>query len=312
MIPGIVDRTRHNLHAAGAIPPTACLLLFLISFLWGANIVAIKISNQGIPPLLAATLRSALASLLLFAYAYPKGQKVLFPTRDLGHAGAIGVLFGLDFLFLYWGLEYTLASRGIIFLYMHPFWVALGAHFLLPSDRLTSVKGAGLILAFAGIILVYGARSETLPAFYWLGDLMELLAGVFWAATTLYVKKVVRIRELSHYQTLFAQLCFSIPLLAAGSLMFERGLSLSLSAPVLGAFAFQCVVVAFLSYLLWFWMIHHFSVSRLSAFTFLAPLFGVLLGGLILGEDIPLLLWMGLLVVGGGIYLVNRPETSSE
>lgn len=312
MIPDTVGRTRDSLKAPGTIPLTASLLLLLICFLWGANIIAIKISNQGIPPLLAATLRSALASLLLFAYAYPRGQKVLFPTRDLGHAAAIGVLFGLDFLFLYWGLEFTLASRGIIFLYMHPFWVALSAHFLLPSDRLTSIKGAGLILAFAGIILVYGARSETLPPLYWLGDLMELLAGVFWAATTLYIKKVVQIRELSHYQTLFAQLSFSIPLLAAGSLIFERGQSLSLTAPVLGAFAFQCVVVAFLSYLLWFWMIHHFSVSRLSAFTFLTPLFGVLLGGLILGEDIPLLLWLGLLLVGAGIYLVNRPETASE
>ncbi len=300
-------RSQRSAKSSGNIPLTASLLLLLICFLWGANMVSIRISNQGIPPLFAALLRSTIASGLLFAYVRAKGQRLLFPRRDIWHAVAIGLLFGLDFLFLYWGLAFTHASRGIIFLYTHPFWVALGAHFLLPGDRLTMVKGTGMILAFAGIIAVYGARSDTLPPLYWLGDLMQLIAAVCWAATTLYIKRVVESRELSHYQTLYAQLFFSIPLLAAGSVIFERGQSLALTPSVVGAFAFQCLIVAFLSYLLWFRMIHRFSVSRLAAFTFLAPLVGVLLGGLILREDIPLLLWLGLLLVGAGIYLVNRP-----
>ena len=76
---------------------------------------------------------------------------------------------------------------------------------------------------------------------------------------------------------------------------------------MLGAFSYQCVVVAFFSYLLWFWMIHRFPVSRLAAFTFLAPMFGVILSGLVLKEPIPLLLWVGLVLIGAGIYLVNRP-----
>ena len=135
---------------------------------------------------------------------------------------------------------------------------------------------------------------------------MELAAAIFWGVTTLYVKQVVENRELTHYQTLFAQLLFSIPILGLGSLLFERGESLSLTGPVVGALAFQIIVVAFFSYLLWFWMIHRFAVSRLTAFTFLAPLFGVVLGGLMLKEAIPFLLWVGLALVGAGIYLVNR------
>jgi drug/metabolite transporter (DMT)-like permease len=97
-----------------------------------------------------------------------------------------------------------------------------------------------------------------------------------------------------------------------GSLLFERGRSLSLTAPVVGAFAYQCVVVAFFSYLLWFWMIHRFAVSRLTSFTFLAPLFSVILSGLVLKEPLPLLLWAGLALVGAGIYLVNRPRKVPE
>jgi drug/metabolite transporter (DMT)-like permease len=294
-----------------AIPLTASLILVMLCFLWGGNMVSVKISNQGIPPIAAATGRSIIAAALLWLYARSKGEKVLFPRGDLQHAAVIGILFGLEFILLYWGASFTDASRGIIFLYAQPFWTALGAHFLLPGDRLTPVKVAGLILAFAGLLSVYGARSTTLGPQHWLGDLMELGAGVSWALTTIYVKKILENRDLTHYQTLFAQFSFSIPLMAAAWLLFERSGALLLTPPVVGAFAYQCLLVAFFSYLFWFWMIHRFSVSRLAAFTFLAPLFGVILSGLVLRESIPLLLWIGLVLVAAGIYLVNRPQRTS-
>jgi drug/metabolite transporter (DMT)-like permease len=297
---------------SGTIPLTASLLLLLVCLIWGGNMVSIKISNQGIPPLLAATIRSGVAAGLIWAYARGRGQGVFLRGRDLRHAVVIGALFALDFVFLYWGLAFTHASRGTILLYMHPFWVAIGAHFLLPDDRLTALKGAGLVLAFAGLLSVFGSRSATLGPRFWIGDLMELAAAVFWAATTLYIKKVVEYREFTHYQTLFAQLFFSIPILAAAWFLFERGEAVTLTLPVVGAFAYQCLVVAFFSYLLWFWMIHQYAVSRLAAFTFLAPLFGVVLSGLVLREPLPLLLWLGLALVGAGIYLVNRPARVAE
>jgi drug/metabolite transporter (DMT)-like permease len=70
---------------------------------------------------------------------------------------------------------------------------------------------------------------------------------------------------------------------------------------------YQCVIVAFVSYLLWFRMIHSYPVSRLAAFTFLTPLFGVILSALFLGESLTWSLWTGLGLVAAGIYLVNRP-----
>jgi len=87
---------------------------------------------------------------------------------------------------------------------------------------------------------------------------------------------------------------------------------LALTGLVAGAFFYQAVIVASVSYLAWFWMIHRYSVSRLASFTFLTPLFGVVLSGLILKEAIPLLLWVGLLFVGAGIYLVNRPQRAAS
>jgi drug/metabolite transporter (DMT)-like permease len=285
----------------------AGLLLVLVCFLWGANSVSIKISNEGIPPLMAASIRSVVAAFLLAFYARYKGETVFFPVGHRKHGIVIGLLFGLDFFFLYWGIAFTTASRSVIFLYTHPFWVALGAHFVLKGDRFTVTKGFGLFTAFAGVLAVFAARSGELPENYWIGDLMEVAAAVFWAATTLYIKKTIQHRAVSHYQTLFAQLLFSFPVLATGSLLFERSHDLEPSIIVMGAFFYQCFVVAFFSYLLWFWLIHRFPVSKLAAFTFMAPLFGVVLGAGILGESVTSLVWLGMALVGAGIYLVNRP-----
>ncbi|MCJ7619604.1 MAG: DMT family transporter [Anaerolineae bacterium] len=297
---------------SGAVPLTASLILAGLCFLWGGNLVSIKISNQGIPPLLAAVARSGVASLLVWAYARSKREGVFLPRRELRHAAAIGLLFGIEFILLYWGLVFTHASRGIIFFYTQPFWTAIGAHFLLTGDRLNSGKVAGLALAFLGLVSVFWSRSADLGPLYWLGDLMQVGGGLCWAATSIYVKKIISGRDYTHYQTLFSQLFFSIPVLGVAWLVFQRSDPVALTRPVVGAFLYQLVIIAFLSYLAWFWMIHRYSVSRLAAFTFLSPLFGVILSGLILKEPTPLLMWLGLLLVGAGIYLVNRPQRAAS
>jgi len=288
------------------LPVSAGLLLVLLCFLWGAQAVSIKFSNQGIPPLMAGALRSLVAGILVWAYARIKGRGVAFPPGQTRHALVVGLLFGLEFLFVYWGLAFTPASRSAIFLYTHPFWVALGAHFFLKGDRLTPAKFLGLVLAFGGVAAVFQARSPELPHLYWVGDLMELSAAMFWAATTLYIKRITEKISLDHFQTLFAQLIYSFPVLALGSVLFELPADLDLNLVVLAALFFQSVVVAFASYLVWFWLIHRHTVSRLAAFTFMAPLFAVILGGSVLGEPVTVLVWVALACVAGGVYVVNR------
>ncbi len=295
-----VDRT------SGRLPLSAGLILGLLCFLWGAQSVSIKFSNQGVPPLMAAALRSLVAGALVWAYARMKGRAVGFPPGHTRHALMIGLLFGLEFLFIYWSLVFTPVSRALIFLYTHPFWVALGAHFILKGDRLTPAKLFGLVLAFGGLVAVFQARSPKLLPNYWVGDLMALSAAILWAATTLYIKRIAEMVRMDHYQTLFAQLIYSIPVLALGSILFEMPADLDLTAVVLASLFYQSVIVAFASYLVWFWLIHRHAVSRLAAFTFMAPLFGVILGGLVLDEPVTVLVWIGLACVAGGVYVVNR------
>lgn len=290
------------------VPLSGVALLIFVCLIWGGNMVSIKFSNAGVPPMVAATVRNASAAACLWGLALAMGRSVWMKGVDLRHGIIIGILFGMDFLFLYWGTAYTVASRAIIFLYSHSIWAAIGAHFFLKGDKLTPMKTFGLVLAFVGVVSVFGVKSKDLPSTYWIGDLLEVVAALFWASTTLYIKKVASERPIDHYQTLFSQLFYSIPVLVLGWLILDLGKPIILSTTVLGALFYQSLIVAFFSYLLWFWMIHTYAVSRLAAFIFLAPLFGVLLGGCMLGDPLPWQLWVGLGCVAGGIYLVNRPQ----
>ncbi len=301
-----MTRLQQNKPEGGRLPVNAMLMLVLLCFLWGGNAVSVKFSNLGLPPLLTAVLRSVIAGALVWGYARLKGRKVGFPPGYRGHAWLIGCLFGLEFILFYWGLALTTASRAVIFFNTLPFWVALGAHFLLRDDRLNITKVIGLVLAFSGVVIVLRDHSDELPAGYWVGDLMELGGAFFWASVTLMIKRVSQKVELHYFQTLYAQLVYAIPVLALGVILFELPLELDLGFAPLAALFYQSVVVAFASYLVWFWMIHRYMVSRMAAFTFMSPLFGVILGGAVLDEPVTSMIWLGLLCVSAGVYLVNR------
>jgi drug/metabolite transporter (DMT)-like permease len=302
----------NRVQRAGALPLTGAALLVCVCMVWGGNMVTIKFSNMGVPPVAAAALRSLVASMIVLLIAMTRGEKVFFAKGNLLPAMILGTLFGLDFLFLYWGAAYTDASRAIIFLYTQPLWSALGAHFFLKGDRLTRGKVIGLFIAFAGMASVLMSRSTTGSQTHWIGDFMEIIAAMFWASTTIFVKRFSQLKSTTHYQSLFSQLFFSLPVLIAAAIIIDWGKPVQLTGPVLLALTYQCLIVASFSYLLWFWMIHRYPVSVLTSFTFLVPIFGVLLSGLILNELMTIRLIAGLAMVATGIYLVNRSAAKAE
>ena len=289
----------------------AICTVLMLTLLWGFNYTAIKYSNQGVSPVFASALRSLVASLCGVIYCLRKGQKLFHTDVMLFHGFMVGLLFGLEFACLYFGMLWTDAARSVIFVYLSPFVVAVGAHLFLKGDRLTPLKTLGLILAFTGIVLVFYGRPKTAKPTMWLGDLLEIMAAFLWGATTLYIKRFMA--EWVHpINTFLYQLTFSIPILFAVSLILEPRWIYRVDLPIVASLFYQSVIVAFMSYFLWFKLIHSYPVSRLSAFTFFTPIFGVLFGTLLLGEELTWSLLVALPLVSAGIFLVNWRRTSLE
>lgn len=282
----------------------AIAILLVLTLLWGLNYPVIKYSNQGISPVFASAIRSVIASIFGIIYCIRKKETLFHTDIRLFHGFMVGLMFGLEFACIYFGMLYTDSVRSVLFVYLSPFVVAVGAHFFLKGDRLTFLKTAGLILAFTGIVVVFLGKPKTAAPTMLLGDLLEIAAGFLWGATTLYIKKFMA-QKVHPINTFLYQLFFSIPILFMVSLILEPRWIYRIDFLIILALFFQSFIVAFISYLIWFKLIHQYSVSRLSAFTFFTPIFGVLFGVIFLNEELTISLLIGLPLVSLGIFIVN-------
>ncbi len=279
-------------------------LMLGLTALWGFQQVAIKLTAPDVSLVMQAALRTALATALLVAWARWRGIALLSRDGTLGAGLMAGLLFGLEFVFIYAGLGHTAASRMTVFIYLAPVLTALGLHWLVPGEKLASAQWLGVGVAFAGIALAFGeafaaARSSLL------GDFFGLVAAVLWAATTVLIR-ATSLSRATAAKTLLYQLAVAAPLLLAASLLMgERGV-VALTPFALASLAYQGAIVAFASYLAWFWLLTRYLAARLSVFSFMTPLFGVLAGVAVLGEPLTPTFVGAALLVGAGIVLVNR------
>lgn len=279
-------------------------LLFLLCIVWGLGQVSVKVGNTGVSPLLQAGLRSAGAAVLIAIWARLAGKPLIPREARFAYGATIAALFAFEFVFVYWGLVFTTVSRATLFIFMAPFVVTLGAHWLLPAERLRATQVAGLVCAFAGLAIAFGDGLRLPDRRELLGDAMEFAGAVLWGATTLVIK--ARGAGLGAATTLFYQLAGSaLILLPLSFLTGESGIT-NPAPIVIAAVLYQTVVVAFLSYLAWFWLLARYPASDLSAFSFWTPLFGVVASGVLLGEPITVAIAVAVVLVAIGIYLVNR------
>ncbi len=291
--------------------------LFLCCVLWGLNQVATKVALAEIPPLMQASVRSLGAALLLTLWARLRG--IPLADRDGTLAGGLlaGALFAAEFACIFIGLQFTAASRMIVFVYLAPFVVALGMPFIASAERLSAWQLGGLVGAFAGVAWAFaeGFHAPALGERQWIGDALGLVAALLWGATTLVIR-ATPLATAKAEKTLLYQLGMSGVALGLGSLLTAEPWPVTLTSVSLVPLSFQTVVITFASYLLWFWLIRHYPATRLSSFTLLTPIFGLLAGVLLLHEPITRRLVVALGAVSGGIAIVNglgpRVTTAAE
>ena len=180
----------------------AALLICCLS--WGGQQVAIKLIAADISPVMQAAIRSIGATLLVGLWAIFRGEALLERDGTLRAGIVVGLLFSFEFILIYWGLEFTYASRAIIFLYLSPFVVAIGTHVFIPGERLGFTQLMGMGVAFAGVIVAFG-ESITLPSRQMLvGDTMLVCAAILWGATTVVIK-ASPLAKVSESKTLLYQ-----------------------------------------------------------------------------------------------------------
>lgn len=285
-------------------------LMTLLCVLWGLQQISLKAAAADVGPMLMIGLRSGIAAALVIGLMRWRGEP-LRPTPGCWRAGlVVGGLFAVEYLLVAQALLLTHASHVVVFLYTAPIFAALGLHWKLPAERLHWSQWLGIGVAFLGVAVAFLGRGASpavapLDARVLLGDALALLGGAAWGATTVTIR-CSALARVQATESLLYQLVCACALLLPAALLIGPGQGHFTATPAAwGHLAFQSVVVSFLSFLAWFWLLRHYLASRLGVFSFLTPVFGVLLGVALLGETLEAGFIAGSALVLGGVLLVS-------
>jgi len=295
------------------LDPSAILLVVVCSLIWGLGQVAGKVGLQSFSPLIQVGTRSLGAAVLVALWSMWRGVPLAKPDGTLRGGLLAGSLFAAEFACIFIGLQHTSASRLTVFLYLAPFFVALGMPWITRSERLRWDQWAGLALAFIGVGMAFidGLTAPAAGPTQWLGDVLGLSAALMWAGTTLSIR-ATRLSTAAPEKVLLYQLGLAgVLLTGAGWIQGHRWPEVIAFWPGV-SWLFQTVIVAFITYLVWFWLVADYAATKLSSFTLLTPVAGLVCGVLILGEPWTWQLVLALLGVVVGIALVNRPGSSAS
>jgi drug/metabolite transporter (DMT)-like permease len=287
-----------------AVDAVAAAIMVGLTLSWGLNGVAAKLSNAGYNPVFLSLARSVIAGLLVFAWCRWRGIRLFEKDGTLLPGLLAGLLFGAEFVLIFVGLDYTTVARSSLLVNTMPFWVLLGAHFLL-GERMTTRKFMGLLLAFGGMVLVFSDKLSLPDANALTGDVLSLGAGILWAATSLVIKGT-KLANASAEKLLLYQLAVAA-VVATAALPFAGPVFREPDVMSTAALLFQAIYVVAFTYLLWFWLIRRYPAAGLASFTFLTPAFGVICGGVLLDEPLTARIFLALGLIAIGLIVVNRP-----
>jgi drug/metabolite transporter (DMT)-like permease len=290
-------------------------LMLLLCLTWSLQQISLKAAADAVGPMLMVALRSGIAALGVAALMYWKGEGLALSQGRWRPGLLAGSLFALEYLLVAEALRLTHASHVAVFLYTAPAFAALGLHLRLPAERLAPLQWAGLGVAFAGVALAFlgrgGPQADLATSQVLLGDLLALLGGVSWGATTV----AIRCSSLSNApasETLLYQLVCAFAWLLPAAFLSGQG-HFHAGPTAWLHLGFQSLIVSLASFLLWFWLLRRYLASRLGVFSFLTPVFGVVLGMVLLGEPLDPafaagggLVLAGVLLVGGHGWIASR------
>lgn len=270
--------------------------LCLIYLIWGMNWVVMKTANTFFPPITFVAYRFLFGALvLLSAWRWlhlPLPKKKYWPWIFL-----TGILqMGLNNIAAQTSMLTLGAGMVSVLNYSMPVFAAVMAHFLL-GERLTWRKGAGIVLAIAGMAVLMDVHAG--------GDVtaicIGLLSAVFWGLASIFVKlKLSDVNPIS--LTTWQMVCASLSLLAYTAIV-PQGEVVWNTESVL-CLIYNGVLASALAFFLWSWILQHIEVSKASVAVLAVPVVGVVGGILCLGEPMTLHIFFGMIMIMAGIYIV--------
>ena len=276
----------------------------LISILWGANSVVIKLGLEDAPPLRLAGMRVVVGGIVICLWAWSTGRFVGFRVerREWRPLAVLGLLFSVQMAATNIGTWLTSAAHATILVNLYAVHTVVLAHFMIPGDRLSVRKVGGVLVAYSGIVALFASQwSHGAPTL--LGDVIVTVAGILLAERTVYLARAVQ--RLDPVKLLLAQAVVGAAFFALAAFLVEPATT-RWTARLAGSIAYQGVLISGFNFVVNLALLRDYRPSALSAFFLTQPIFGVVAAALVAGDPLTPVLVLACVAVAAGIGLTYR------
>ena len=281
----------------------AASLVTLMAFLWAGNPIAIKLALDDAPPIRQAWMRFILGGLTVLAWAKVNGTSLRIHRHEVTRLLLLGAIFTVQIGLMNLGVKYTSAAHVAVLLNAYPIYTVLLAHLFVPGDRLTGWRALGVVVAYAGVVLVF-SQEFSVESAYLLGDCTISASAFLLGIRTVYLNRAVQ--RIDPVKLLLAQVAFSVPCYLMWGVFFEAGEPYLWTWRLALSLAYQGFVVAGFNFILNLHLLKKYKPSGIASYYLATPIFGVLQSWLIVGETITFRLLLSAAMVATGIALANR------
>ncbi len=278
------------------------ILIGLVTLLWGLSFPTMKIGLGAMQPFTFLVFRSLVSTITIFALILIR-RGALSPPTGRPEFWWNTLLHNAMFIPLYYGAAMTTSGRSSVFLYTQPLFYAALAVWFIPSERLGARSFTGIAAAFVGMVIMFGEKFETGAEQALLGDALVILAALIWGIQSLYLRQ--KLKGIDPFRIAAWTQMVAIPFFLFFALFMGFEFPDFTNRAVIISVGYNGLIGTGLAMVLWVRLLAGYSPTRVSAFMFLTPVFGVFMGSLILTESITGFMLAGAALVAAGIYLVN-------
>lgn len=276
-----------------------------VSLAWGSSFFWIKIAVQEIGPFTLVATRLLLGWLGLSAYIYFRRPDWPRGRRHLGGLIVLAVVnVAAPFMLVTWGELHVESTITAVLMSSVPIFTAIFAHLFLRDDRLDLLRGAGVLVGFAGVLILLLRDLNLSASNSMLGQAAILLAALLYSGGSVFAR--LRMQDVSPIIQAFIPVVFADLLLWVLTPLVESPLTFPDSALAWLALLWLGIIGSGFAYVLFYYLLHKVGATRTSLVAYTFPVIGVLLGVLFLNEALDWNLLVGGSLVVGSIAIVNR------
>jgi drug/metabolite transporter (DMT)-like permease len=284
----------------------ARLVWLILCVIWGSTWLFIKLGLENLPPITFAGIRFVIACVILFFYIRLRGIALPDNRRDWGLLALTGVLsFSFNYGLVFWGEQHISSGLAAVLQATLPAFGLVIAHFHLPGERMTWSKIFGVVLGFCGVAVVFSNQLAIAGGKALAGCVALVLSALFAAYSNVLVKAYGRRLEpaiLSGGQMFFGL----IPLLLIGIPLEGNPFQFHWTPTALVALVYLAVVGSVIAFMLYYWLVQNMDVTKTMLISLVTPVVAVVLGMVVLGEDLSWRTIAGGIMIMVGVRFVTR------